>query len=426
MASTRLPHDDATGKEMHTEYFGLRSRPFQILPDSRFLFVSEQHGRAIANIKFALANKDCFVVITGEIGVGKTTILNDVLKTLDSNIEMVHLTHTSLTPMELLQAVLLAFDQPVKHDSKVLLFADIRKFLLEKYAEGKHVLIAVDEAQNLGSAALEELRLLTCIEAGTKELLTVVLMGQPNLSDLINSEALHNLRQRTRLRQHLRRLTAEETVEYLRHRLSVSGGEYDEIFDQSTVDLIYKATSGTPRLINTLCDTAMTATAIRDGKRVTEKCVQEVLEELGWDTRRISKFEANANDSEPAPSLLLFHEERRGELIAKVRCESPITLIGRCESNHLRINDKSISRRHALIAFEKGKFRIEDLGSTNGTFHNSSRCGTRTYILKSGDTLSLGCYTVIFRDADGTANFDSPNTPNESSDLPDLSSTEFG
>lgn len=405
---------------MHTDYFGLECRPFQILPDSEFLYLSEQHSRAIANIKFALANKDCFVVITGEIGVGKTTILNNVLKAIDRDVDMVRLSHTSLTPVELLQAVLLAFDQPVKHDSKVLLFADIRKFLIEKYADGKHVVIAVDEAQNLGQAALEELRLLTCIESDTKELLTVVLMGQPALSDLINSKALHNLRQRTRLRQHLRRLTLDETVEYMKHRLSVAGGVCDKIFDQSAVELVYHATLGTPRLINTLCDTALTATAIRDGKRVTAACVQEVLEELGWETGRVASLGRNRDDPVTIPSLLLYHN---GQLVKRVACEAPVFLIGRCAANHLPIDDHSISRRHALISFEDGAFRLEDLRSTNGTFHNAKRCGARSYLLKNGDQISMGYYMVVFEVAEGVSPDDLLDGSTESTSYQDISST---
>lgn len=408
---------------MHTDYFGLRRRPFQILPDSEFLYLSEQHAQAIANIKFALANKDCFVVITGEIGVGKTTILNNVLKSLDHDVEMVRLTHTSLSPVELLQAVLLAFDQPVKHDSKVLLFDDIRKFLLEKYAAGKQVVIAVDEAQNLGSAALEELRLLTCIDADTKELLTVVLMGQPTLSDLINSEALHNLRQRTRLRQHLRRLTSSETVDYLKHRLSVAGGDYDEIFDHSAVELIHQATLGTPRLINTLCDTALTATAIHDGKRVTEACVQEVLDELGWRISHISTFDGNFGGEVEFPSLLVYFE---GQLLSQSVCKPPIVVIGRCSSNHVVIQDKSISRRHALIAYDDGQFRVEDLNSMNGTFINSKRCSGRPYVLKSGDRLTLGYYSLVFRNTEDVFTENDIEYSSGSTLLPDISSKTFG
>jgi type II secretory pathway predicted ATPase ExeA len=362
--------------------------------------MSEQHARAVTNIKFALANRDCFVIITGEIGVGKTTILNSVLKSLDDDIEMARLTHTSLSPVELLQAVLLAFDQPVKCDSKVLLVDQIRRFLLSKYDENKHVVIAVDEAQNLGASALEELRLLTCIEADTKELLTVVLMGQPALSDLIDSHELHNLKQRTRLRQHLRRLTLDQTIEYLKHRLLVVGGDFDKIFAHDAVLRIYDASLGTPRLINTLCDTAMTATAIRDLGSVTEECILEVLDELGWERNHVKRFGAGETDTGDLPTLAVFHH---GQLMNQITCSLPLIAIGRCVSNHLQIDDRSISRRHAIISFLNGHYCVEDLGSKNGTYHNGRECGGRRYALQSGDQITLGHYQLVFRGADSNA-----------------------
>lgn len=381
---------------MHTAYFKLRRRPFEILPDSDFLYLSQQHEQAIANIRFALANRDCFVVITGEIGVGKTTILNSVLASLDDNIVMARLIHTSLTPVELLQAVLLAFDQPVEHHSKVLLFDQIRKFLLQKFSEKKHVVIAVDEAQNLGSAALEELRLLTCIEAGSNKLLTVVLMGQPTLSVLINSENMHNLKQRIRLRQHLRRLTEAETFDYLRHRLAVVGGELDQVVEHAAVLKIHESTSGTPRLINTLCDTAMTATAVRDLGMVTEACVNEVLDELGWTSSSISSHPGSASDTHSAPTLEVYS---RGTLVSEAKCSFPLTLIGRCASNHLQIDDRSISRRHAIVAFEQGRYCVEDLASKNGTLFNGQELGGRRYVLRTGDQITMGYYKLVFREA---------------------------
>lgn len=400
---------------MHTEYFGLERRPFEILPDSQFLFLSDQHDRAIANIRFALANKDCFVVITGEIGVGKTTILNTVLRTLDTEIEMARLVHTSLSPVELLQAVLLAFKEPVESDSKVLLFEQLRHFLLKKFSENKHVVLAVDEAQNLGSAALEELRLLTCIESDTKQLLTVVLMGQPALSELINTEQLYNLKQRIRLRQHLRRLTVEETFEYLEHRLSVVGGELEKILEPAAVNAIYDATLGTPRLINTLCDTAMTATAIRDLKIVTADCVTEVIEELGWNQYDIASRGVSSDDP-LAPRLAVYHHDR---LIHTAVCVRPVTVIGRCASNHLQIADQSISRRHALVSIANERFCIEDLGSKNGTFVNGKACDGRRLVLHGGDRIAVGHYHLIFQSPDP-----SDTLASESHELPSFS--EYG
>lgn len=385
---------------MHTDYFGLTRRPFEILPDSDFLYMSEQHERAVTNIRFALANKDCFVVITGEIGVGKTTILNSVLASLDDNIEMARLIHTSLTPVELLQAVLLAFDQPVESESKVLLFDQIRRFLLKQFDHDKHVVIAVDEAQNLGAAALEELRLLTCIEAGQKKLLTVVLMGQPALSDLINSSELHNLQQRIRLRQHLRRLTLDETFEYLRHRLAVVGGDLDRIFQHDAVLKIHQATFGTPRLINTLCDTAMTATAIRSLGSVSEACVEEVLDELGWSAGEDTGYRRGIMDEGNCPAVAVYEN---GELVKQVSCTRPLIVIGRCVSNHLRIDDRSISRRHAIISFERDHWCIEDLGSKNGTYCNDIPCENRRVPLSDGDRIRVGHFKLVFHAAGSTA-----------------------
>ncbi len=399
---------------MYIDYFGLTRRPFAILPDSHFLYLSEQHARAIANIKFALANKDSFVVITGEIGVGKTTILNSVLATLDNTIVMARITHTSLSPTELLQAVLLTFDLPIENDGKVLLFDRIRQFLLEQYAKGKHVVIAVDEAQNLGSLALEELRLLTCIEADTKELLTVVLMGQPALSDLINSEALHNLRQRTRLRQHLWRLNFDETIEYLKHRLSVAGGDYEKIFERDAVQLIHDVTLGTPRLINTLCDTTMTAVALRETGSVTAECVHEVLEELGWKENSAPPNDAvKMPASSNMPTLAVY---RDGQLMDQVTVVHPLFAIGRSSSNHLQLDDRGTGRRHAIISFENGHYNIEDFDSRNRTYHNGKRCGVRPVALISGDQIAIGNYELVFREASSPANVtDKNDEPDDSS-----------
>ena len=380
---------------MYTEYFGLRQRPFEIKPDAQFLYLSDQHDRAIANIRFAIANKDCFVVITGEIGAGKTTILNNVLSSLDRDIELARLTHTSLTPRELLQAVLLAFGQPVRDESKVLLFDRVRLFLEQMYEQGKHVIIAVDEAQNLGSAALEELRLLTCIATESEEQLTVVLMGQPNLVELVNSPELQNLRQRTRLRQHLRRLTLAETISYLEHRIATAGGEFTNVFEPNAVELIHQATLGTPRLINTLCDTAMMAAAVRDAGTVSRECIVEVLDELGWKGRDVAAY--GASDSvqpDEQPSLAVFE---RGEQFTEVSITESLFVIGRDDTNHLALPDRCVSRRHAIIARKKNAFVLEDLGGVNTTCLNRQPCVRHFHILRDGDRITIGYYDLIFR-----------------------------
>jgi type II secretory pathway predicted ATPase ExeA len=381
---------------MYTEHFGLRLRPFDISPDDRFLYLSDQHDRAIANIRFAIANKDCFVVITGEIGVGKTTILNNVIASIDEDINLARLTHTSLSPVELLQAVLLAFDQPVKETSKVLLFDQVRQYLLQQYEEEKHVIIAVDEAQNLGMAALEELRLLTCIDANNKALLTVVLMGQPGLSQLINSDQLENLRQRTRLRQHLRRLNVTETIQYLKHRLKIAGGAYKNTFTDASVKVIYEYTLGTPRLINTLCDTAMTAAVLRGEDLVTVECVREVIQELEWPEPSADESVEADRTMQSLPTLAVYNNN---DLVCEVPITAPLFVIGRDPTNHLQLNDRFVSRRHAMICKVEKFYRIEDLGSVNPISVNKAQSNKPFYVLADGDLIVIGNHKLVFRDA---------------------------
>src|SRR5690606_12104987 len=196
-----------------------------------------------------------------------------------------------------------------------------------------------------------------------------------------NTERLYNLKQRVRLRQHLRRLTLEETFEYLGHRLGVVGGDVERIFERSALVKVYEATRGTPRLMNTLCDTAMTATAVRDLGVVTPDCIAEVLEELGWDCRNTSDRSSTVSVPANLPTLTVYS---RGQFVDQIQCAIPVTTIGRVNSNHLQIDDPSISRRHAIVSFEKDHFSVEDLGSKNGTFYNGRACDTRRYILHSG------------------------------------------
>ena len=155
---------------MYEEYFGLSCRPFDLSPDPNFLFMTPQHARAVANIKFALMNRDSFVIISGEIGIGKTTVLNSVLEDLGRDFVTAKLTHTTLSHIELLQALLSAFGMPMYTKKKVLMLDTLREFFLQKNKEGKHVVIVVDEAQNLSAPALEELRLLSCIDTADRKI----------------------------------------------------------------------------------------------------------------------------------------------------------------------------------------------------------------------------------------------------------------
>jgi type II secretory pathway predicted ATPase ExeA len=384
---------------MYEQYFGLDCRPFDLSPDPRFLFMTSQHARAVANVKFALMNRDSFVIITGEIGIGKTTVLNSVLDDLGDEYVTAKLTHTTLSHIELLQALLSAFGMPNYSKKKVLLLDTLREFFLEQHAAGKHVVIIVDEAQNLSAPALEELRLLSCIDTADRKIVSICLTGQRGLDDVVDSPGLAQLRQRARLRQRLDALNEEETFDYIRHRLEVAGGDADKLFTPEAITEIHRLSFGIPRLINTLCDTALTSCMVEEKPNVTIEAVDAVVQELRWQwfedrdqEKSLPKPLMEAKATDKAINLTVF---RAGQFVEQMRATSFPVVIGRSNANDLVIVDKQISRRHALIDCISGIYVIEDLNSKNGLLVNRKRRSRA--LLRSGDTITLGQLDISFQ-----------------------------
>lgn len=389
---------------MYEQHFGLTCRPFDLAPDPRFIYMTAQHSRAVANIKFALMNRDSFVIITGEIGIGKTTILNTVLEELGPGFVTAKLTHTTLSHIELLQALLSEFGMPIYKKKKVLLLDTLRAFFLRKHEEGKHVVIIVDEAQNLSAPALEELRLLSCIDTADRKIISIVLTGQPNLDDLIDAPGLTQLRQRARLRQRLEPLQEEETAHYLHHRLAIAGGDIDSIFEPDAIREIHRLTQGIPRLINTLCDTALTACMVDNLPKVTLQVIDEVVHELRWQwfeertdpSAKVADKKpeaAETSDKQRAPRALLM-VYKSGQFIEQIEVVQFPFVIGRSNANDLVIIDKEVSRRHALIDCIRGIYVIEDLNSKNGIMVNRKR--RPRALLRAGDVITFGQVDVVF------------------------------
>lgn len=384
---------------MYADHFKLTCRPFDLAPDPRFLWASGQHARAAANVRFALMNHDSFVVISGEIGTGKTTVLNTALQELGSQYVTARIVHTTLNGIEILQALLSEFGRPNYGTKRVMLLDELRHFFLEQHLAGRHVVIIVDEAQHLSPAMLEELRLLTCIDAQDRRIVTVVLTGQPSLDDVLDDAGLAQLRQRTRLRQRLRRLEPSETADYIRHRLRVAGGDADQIFAPDTFAEVHRLTLGTPRLINTLCDTALIACMVDSKDRVDIGTIDGVVAELGWRWAeaggRLNR-EPDEVPTERPPSgghpTLKVHLP--GKLVARVEIVPIPFSIGRGPGNGLVIESGEISRRHALIDRVGDGFVVEDLNSVNGVYLNGKRCNSAT--LKQGDVIALGKVKLVF------------------------------
>ncbi len=389
---------------MYEQHFGLTCRPFDLAPDPRFLYMTAQHSRAVANMKFALMNRDSFVIITGEIGIGKTTILNTVLQELGPGFVTAKLTHTTLSHIELLQALLSEFGMPIYKKKKVLLLDTLRTFFLQQHQEGKHVVIIVDEAQNLSGPALEELRLLSCIDTADRKIISIVLTGQPNLDDLLDAPGLTQLRQRARLRQRLEALNEDETIDYLRHRLSIAGGQLDDIFEPEAVRDVHRLTQGIPRLINTLCDTALTACMVESQPKVNTEIIDEVVHELRWqwfEERKEHGETAVATASQPpgsgkstrTPRVMLM-VYKAGQFVEQVQAAQFPFVIGRSNANDLVVIDKEVSRRHAIIDCISGIYVVEDLNSKNGILVNRKR--RPRALLRTGDVISFGQIDVVF------------------------------
>ena len=384
---------------MYLEFFYLDEHPFRLSPDASFLYLSEQHARALAYIESTLWFTDGFVVITGEIGCGKTTLIEKFLSELDETVTIARIAQTQVTTVQFLQGVLVQFGYRPFRMGKAELIDTIDRHLEDLLSKGQKIVIVVDEAQNLSRTVLEEIRLLSGVGGGREKVLSIILAGQPELNEALDSPGLVQLSQRTRLRYHLKPLTEEETGKYIVHRLSVAGAGDRQVFDPEQVPLIFKYTGGVPRLINTLCDTAMLSAFAENTERVGEEEIRAALDELQWSdylsrTDQMAAVKVGGGSltgMETVAKLMVAHRDEPAR-------EFPITqgriIIGRTSDNDLQIDSKFVSRHHAQIVTYGPDSVIEDLNSTNGIYLRGKRVKKRR--LKNGDLLVIGEHELMY------------------------------
>lgn len=263
---------------MYESFFGLREKPFSIQPDPDYMFWSKGHALAFAMIEYGIMNRAGFTVITGEIGSGKTTLIRHLLNRLGDEVTVGLVSNAVEKRGELLHWVLMAFGKPYEEKPVVALHADFYDFLISEYAEGRRTILIVDEAQNLGPQTLEELRMLSNINADKDQLLQVILVGQPQLKTLLQDPDLVQFAQRIASDYHLRPLNAEETVDYIQHRLDRAGARV-EVFTRSACLRISRAARGIPRLINVLCDTALVYGFSTGTRLIDVDLIEEIIKD---------------------------------------------------------------------------------------------------------------------------------------------------
>lgn len=383
---------------MYLELFELREHPFRLTPDPSFLYLSKQHSQAKAYMDSTVLLTDGFVVITGEIGSGKTTLIEKFLSDLQGQeVITAKIYQTQVTPVQFLQGLLVEFGFKPFRKQKAELLSILNEFIIEQYSHGKRVVIIVDEAQNLSMAVLEEIRLLSGIETQKDKVVSIILAGQPELGDMLDAPEMEQLTQRTRLRYHLKALDEEETRQYVQHRLQVAGSNDREIFLEETFPVVYQYSGGVPRLINTLCDTAMICAYAENQNTVDLALLRTAIEELQWveysartGPRYIGKQGLSIGRASNT-SLRLIHE---GEVIKEFQLHQGRMIIGRTGDNDVQINSEYVSRHHAQVITSSRGSTVEDLNSTNGIYVNSQRVKKRK--LRHGDEIEIGTHFLQY------------------------------
>lgn len=270
---------------MYESYFGLTIKPFELVPNPRFLFNSHSHKKAISYLKYGLQERAGFILLTGEVGSGKTTIIRDLINNLDGDMVLAMVYNTRATARQMLSMINEDFGLEVggKDKDKVALLRDLNDHLVAQHAEQKRPVIIIDEAQNLSPAVLEEIRLLSNLEADNFKLVQIVLVGQPELQKVITRPELRQLRQRISVHCHLEPLTREETEAYVYHRLAMAGNRNALRWQEGTFDTLHGYSAGIPRLINVFCDFVLLAAFVEETRDISLEMLEEVIGDVSWD-----------------------------------------------------------------------------------------------------------------------------------------------
>jgi general secretion pathway protein A len=270
---------------MYAAYFGLKENPFKLAPEPRYLFLSEYHREALNCLIYGIQEKKGFVLITGGIGTGKTTICRSLLKSLDDSVETALIFNTAISDLDLLETMITEYGISLTGEqrSKKIYIDVLNEFLLQKFAAGKNVVLLIDEAQNLSHGVLEQVRMLSNLETEREKLIQIILVGQPELNNALMLPALRQLNERVTVRYELHPLSPQNIRNYIEYRLQVAGGPGKIRFTPGAYGLIYNCTEGIPRRINAVCDRALLIAYTKEIFNINRKLVKLAVRDIGSD-----------------------------------------------------------------------------------------------------------------------------------------------
>src|SRR5271169_1568904 len=269
---------------MYKKFFGLKENPFNVNPDPRYLFLTQNTQEALACLTYGIETRKGFILLTGEVGTGKTTLINKLLEWLHKErVSTAFVFNPRLSVSQFFDFMMADFGIPCESRQKGQMLLKLNQWLLERYQAGERAVLIVDEAQNLSPQMLEEIRLLTNLETSTEKLLQIVLSGQPELDQKLNQPELRQLRQRITLRAKTRQLTLEETRGYIQERLRIAGAENTEIFSPAAIEAIHRFARGIPRVTNLLCEHSLINAFVEHQKPIQKETVEEVAKEFQLD-----------------------------------------------------------------------------------------------------------------------------------------------
>lgn len=265
---------------MYRQFFGLKEKPFNVTSDPNFLFLSRVHKEAFSHLIYGIKERKGFLEITGEIGAGKTTLCRALINQLDINTKSAFIFNSTLPELQLFQMILEDFGLLVERRTKSAMLKQFNNFLLDELSKENNVVLIIDEAQNLKSSVLEELRILSNLETEKEKLFQLILVGQPELREKLNTPSLRQLKQRISVRFHITPLERDEVGEYINHRLHVAGSDGNICFSDDALKIIYKYSGGIPRIINMTCDKALLSAYVMETKYIDSALIEKGIQEM--------------------------------------------------------------------------------------------------------------------------------------------------